>query len=49
MENKNIITFCSCELSQKHNIEAHEKLLAVFKKVWRYWKNFKIQYQKIEK
>ena len=32
MENKNIITFCSCKPSQKNNIEAHENLLALMKK-----------------
>ena len=32
MENKNIITFCSCKPSQKNKIEAHENLLALMKK-----------------
>ena len=35
MENKNIITFCSCKASQKKNsIEDHENLLALIKKAW---------------
>ena len=32
MENKNIITFCSCKSSQISNIEAHENLLTAMKK-----------------
>ena len=49
MENKNIITFCSCKPSQKNNTEAHENLLVLMKKAQRYWMNLKIQYQKIDR
>ena len=49
MENKKIITFCSFKPSQENNIGAHENLLDLMQKAWRYWMNFEIQSRKIER
>ena len=41
MENKNI-TFCDCKPSQKTTLSLTKILLALIKKAWTYWMNFKI-------